>query len=175
MRLNFTHRTSHGDIGEGDQHGEYADEAQKMLTKLKSVHGSVFADPKYPIDRHSLGVNFDHEIKLKDPSKDPPKRKLYPLDAEELAELKAQVAKFIESGWIVPSNSPYGAPVLFAKKKDGGLRMCFDYRQLNSNTVVDAYPLPRIDELLSRLDGAKVFSKLDLHDGYHQLPVAKDD
>ena len=175
MRLNFTHCTLHGDIGEGDQHGEYADEAQKMLTELKSVHSSVFADPKYPIDHYSLGVNFDHEIKLKDPSKDPPKRKLYPLNAEDLAELKALVAKFIASGWIIPSNSPYGAPVLFTKKKDGGLCMCFNYRQLNSNTVVDAYPLPRIDELLSRLDGAKVFSKLDLRDGYHQLPVAKDD
>ena len=114
MRLNFTHRSSYGDIGEGDQHGEYAEEAQKMLTELKSVNGSVFADPKYLIDCHSLGVNFDHEIKLKDSSKDPPKRKLYPLDSEELAELKAQVAKFIETGRIVPSNSLYGAPVLFS-------------------------------------------------------------
>ena len=60
-----------------------------------------------------------------------------------------------------------GAPILFAKKEDGKLRMCIDYRKLNENTVKDSFPLPRIDELLTRLHGAKVFSKLDLRDGYH--------
>ena len=73
----------------------------------------------------------------------------------------------LQSGRIVPSSSPYGAPILFAKKKDGGLRMCIDYRALNNNTVLDRYPLPRIDDLLQRLNGARVFSKLDLRDGYH--------
>ena len=81
----------------------------------------------------------------------------------------------LASNRTVPSASPYGAPILFAKKKDGRLRMCIDYRQLNSNTVLDSYPLPRIDELLSHLKGAKVFSKLDLRDGYHQLPVKLTD
>lgn len=61
--------------------------------------------------------------------------------------------------------------MLFARKKGGGLRLCFDYRALNANTVTDSYPLPRIDDLLSRLGGCKVFSKLDLRDGYHQLEV----
>ena len=82
---------------------------------------------------------------------------------------------FLASNRITPSASPYGAPILFAKKKDGKLRMCIDYRSLNSNTVLDSYPLPRIDELLTRLKGAKVFSKLDLRDGYHQLPVKLED
>ncbi len=81
----------------------------------------------------------------------------------------------LESGRIVHSSSPYGAPILFAKKKDGGLRMCIDYRALNNNTVLDRYPLPRIDDLLQRLNGAKVFSKLDLRDGYHQIPMNRDD
>ena len=80
----------------------------------------------------------------------------------------------LESGRIVPSSSPYGAPILFAEKKGGGgLHMYMDYRSLNSNTVTDSWLLPRIDELLARLKGAKVFSKLDLHDGYHHIPIAK--
>jgi Reverse transcriptase (RNA-dependent DNA polymerase) len=78
----------------------------------------------------------------------------------------------MEDGRIDISSSPYGAPILFARKKNGKLRMCIDYRQLNSNTVLDSYPLPRIDELTSRLNGAKVFSKIDLNNAYHQIPMA---
>ena len=93
----------------------------------------------------------------------------------ELASLKEQLDLFLATDRIVPSSSPYGAPILFAKKKDGKLRMCIDYRALNKNTVLDSYPLPRIDELLARLGGAKVFSKLDLRDGYHQVQMATSD
>ena len=100
---------------------------------------------------------------------------MYPLDQVELAALKEQLDNLLASGRIVHSASPFGAPILFAKKKDGGLRMCIDYRALNRNTVLDRYPLPRIDELLGRLKGAKVFSKLDLRDGYHQIPMTCDD
>ena len=74
---------------------------------------------------------FEHKIPLIDESADPPKRKLYPLDSVELVELKKQIKEFLESNCIEPSNGPYGAPILFAKKKDGGLRMCIDYRMLN--------------------------------------------
>lgn len=70
-------------------------------------------------------------------------------------------------GWIRPSTSPYGHPILFVRKKDGGLRMCVDYRLLNRNTRIDRYPIPRIDEILDRLGGAHVFSKIDLQAGYH--------
>ena len=74
----------------------------------------------------------------------------------------------------MPSSSPYGAPILFVEKKGGGgLRVCMDYWSLNSNTVTDSWPLLHIDELLARLKGAKVFSKLDLRDGYHQIPIAE--
>ena len=86
----------------------------------------------------------------------------------ELDKLQKQIKLLLESGRIVPSNSPYGAPILFAEKKGGGgLRMCTDYRSLNSNTVSDSWPLPRIDEMLARLKGARHFSKLDLREGYH--------
>ena len=78
----------------------------------------------------------------------------------------------MEDGCIDISSLPYGAPILFARKKNGKLRMCIDYRQLNSNTVLDAYPLPQIDELTSQLNGTKVFSKIDLNNAYHQIPMA---
>ncbi len=74
----------------------------------------------------------------------------------------------MESGRIVHSHSPYGAPILFAKKKGTDkLRMCIDYRSLNKNTILDRYPLPRIDELFGRVRNCSFFSKLDLSDGYH--------
>ena len=73
----------------------------------------------------------------------------------------------LEFNRISPSNSPYGAPIMFAKKKDGQLRMCTDYQALNKKTIIDSYPLPCVDELLARLHGARYFSKLDLHDRYH--------
>ena len=113
---------------------------------LKTSYPEVFADPVFSIEYE---IDFDHNIDLADPNKPPLKRNLYPIDEEELAELKKYITLFLDSGRIVPSASLYGAPILFAKKKGGrGLRMCTDYRQLNSNTVVDSYPLPRIDELL---------------------------
>ena len=98
----------------------------------------------------SRGEHSQHHIRLKNDQIDPPRKKLYPLDAIELQALKEQLDELLESGRIVHSSSPYGAPILFAKKKDTSkLRMCIDYRALNANTVLDRYPLPRIDNLLS--------------------------
>ena len=85
---------------------------------------------------------------MKDESAEPPKRKLYPLDARELEELKEQLRKFLDSGRMEPANGAYGAPILFAKKKDGGLRMCINYRMLNAQIKGDVFPLPRIDETM---------------------------
>ena len=82
---------------------------------------------------------------------------------------------YLAKGWIRPSTSPYGAPVLFARKPDGSLRMCIDYRALNKQTRKDKYPLPRIDDLLDRLSKATVFSTLDLASGYHQVAIAPED
>ena len=83
--------------------------------------------------------------------------------------------ELIDHGFIRPSKSPYGSPILFVKKKDGSLRMCIDYRALNKITIKNKYPLPRIDELLDRLVGVGVVTKIDLRSGYHQVRVALGD
>ena len=93
----------------------------------------------------------------------------------ELAELKVQLQELLDKGFIRPSNSPWGAPVLFVKKKDDTLRLCINYRQLNKVTVKNRYPLPRIDDLFDQLKGARVFSKIDLRSGYHQLRIKEQD
>ena len=116
----------------------------------------------------------DHRIELI-PGSTPPSRPTYRQSEKELIELKQQLSELIAQGFIQPSKSPYGAPVLFVKKKDGTTRMCIDYRALNAITIKNAYPLPLVDELFDRLAGAKYFSKLDLRSGYHQIRVATED
>jgi hypothetical protein len=118
--------------------------------------------------------NVDHEIEL-EPGHAPPSRPTYRLSPPEMDELKKQLEDLTRQGFIRPSISPYGAPILFVRKKDGTMRMCVDYRALNKITIKNKYPLPRIDELLDRLQGAKFFSKLDLMSGYHQVRIAARD
>jgi hypothetical protein len=89
----------------------------------------------------------------------------------ELAELKEHIKELLEKGFIRPSSSPWGAPVIFVPKKDGTQRLCMDYRALNEVTIKNKYPLPRIDDLFDQLRGACMFSKIDLRSGYHQLKV----
>ena len=89
----------------------------------------------------------------------------------ELNELKLQLKELSEKRFIRPSVSPWGAPMLFVKKKDGTLQLCVDCRQLNKMTVKNKYQLPRIDDLFDQLKGASVFSKIDLRSGYHQLRI----
>ena len=99
----------------------------------------------------------------------------YRLAPAEMAELKRQFEELLGKGFIRPSTSPWGAPVLFVKKKDGSFRLCIDYRGLNKVTIKNKYPLPRIDELLDQLQGASWFSKIDLASGYHQIAIAGED
>jgi hypothetical protein len=99
----------------------------------------------------------------------------YRMAPMELKELKVQLKELEEKGFIRPSVSPWGAPVLFVKKKDGSLRLCVDYRELNKVTIRNKYPLPRIDDLFDQLQGSKVFSKIDLQSGYHQLKINPSD
>ncbi|KAA0060066.1 DNA/RNA polymerases superfamily protein [Cucumis melo var. makuwa] len=99
----------------------------------------------------------------------------YRMAPSKLKELKMQLQELVDQGYIRPSVSPWGAPVLFVKKKDGTLRLCIDYKQLNKVTIRNKYPLPRIDDLFDQLRGAALFSKIDLRSGYHQLKVRESD
>uniref|UniRef100_A0A2N9GSP6 Reverse transcriptase domain-containing protein n=1 Tax=Fagus sylvatica TaxID=28930 RepID=A0A2N9GSP6_FAGSY len=99
----------------------------------------------------------------------------YRIAPAELKELKEQLQDLLDKGFIRPSASPWGAPVLFVKKKDGSMRLCIDYRELNKVTIRNKYPLPRIDDLFDQLRGSEVFSKIDLRSGYHQLRVKEED
>ncbi|GKE56686.1 putative reverse transcriptase domain-containing protein, partial [Tanacetum coccineum] len=91
-----------------------------------------------------------------------------------MQELSAKLQELQDKGFIRPSHSPWGVPVLFVKKKDGALCMCIDYREFNKLTIKNRYPLPRIDDLFDQLQGARYFSKIDLRSGYHQLRVYEE-
>ena len=105
------------------------------------------------------------------PGTAPTSRAPYRMAPTEFKELKIQLQELLDKGFIRPSVSPWGAPVLFVKNKDGILQMCIDYRQINKVIVKNKYPLPRIEDLFDQLKGAGVFSNIDLRSGYYQLRV----
>ncbi|GBG89984.1 hypothetical protein CBR_g50074 [Chara braunii] len=137
---------------------EVPSEIRNLLTEvLAEPHGA----PMRPVR---------HKIELIE-GNTPPKGCVYRMGSGELEELRRQIDDMIGKGWIKPSESEFGAPVLFVPKKGGKLRMCIDYRGLNRITRKNAYPLPRIDDLLDAAGGCKVFSKIDLKSGYHQIEI----
>jgi hypothetical protein len=117
-------------------------------------------------------VEFISELQ---PGTAPISRRQYKMTPKELAELKVQLNELLDKGYIYPTSSPWGCPALFVKKKDQSLRLCVDYRPLNAVTVKNKYPLPHIDILFNQLAGAKVFSKVDLCLGYHQIKIRPED
>ncbi|KAL0540694.1 hypothetical protein IC582_020705 [Cucumis melo] len=131
----------------------------------------VFPDelPRLPPSRE-----IDFAIEL-EPDTAPISRAPYKMASAEPKELKVQLQELLDKGFIRPSVSPWGAPVLFVKKKDGSMRLYIDYRELNKVTVKNRYPLPRINDLFDQLQGATVFSKIDLHSSYHQLRIRDSD
>ena len=116
----------------------------------------------------------DHQIPLVD-GKAPPFGPIYPLSRTELQVLSDYLKENLEKGFIRPSSSPAGAPILFVKKKDGSLRLCVDYRGINKITIKNRYPLPLINELLDRLSHARVFTKLDIRNAYNRIRIASGD
>ncbi|GBG68519.1 hypothetical protein CBR_g3063 [Chara braunii] len=140
------------------------------ITELLDAYSDVFEGPHRVVPDRPIR----HEIILEDGAV-PPRGCIYRMSEEELSVLRPQLDDLLEKGWIRPSSSPYGAPVLFVRKKNKDLWLCIDYRKLNAQTIRNAGPLPRIDDLLERLGGAQFFSKLDLKSGYHQLEIRKED
>ena len=141
------------------------------LTDLLMEFSDVFADlpPGLP-PAHAV----DHTIEV-EPGSLPAWRPTYRMSPLELSEVRKQLDDLLSKGYIQPSVSPYGAPILFVRKKEGSLRMCVDYRALNKMTIKNRYPLPRTDELLDQLHGATILTKLDLQSGYHQVRVSEAD
>jgi transposase InsO family protein len=140
------------------------------LNELLTDYSDVFSPPV--VGEHSTAVPECIQLQA---NSVPPNRPAFRLSLPERQEIEKQVAELLESGRIEPSSSPYGAPVLFVPKPDGSLRMCIDYRELNKLTVKNKYPLPRIDDLMDNLSGAKYFSSLDLTSGYHQITLCPTD
>ncbi|KAJ9548358.1 hypothetical protein OSB04_020901 [Centaurea solstitialis] len=148
-------------------------EVKKIVKDVPIVgeYPDVFPDdlPGLPPDRQ---VEFRIDLV---PGASPIAKTPYRLAPAEMKEMMSQLQELLDKGFIRPSASPWGAPVLFVKKKDGSFRMCIDYRELNKVTIKNKYPLPRIDDLFDQLQGASYFSKIDLRSGYHQLKVSEED
>ncbi|GJR31352.1 putative reverse transcriptase domain-containing protein [Tanacetum coccineum] len=151
-------------------------EKEKSEKRLEDVPVIRDFPEVFPDDLPGLPPSRQVEFKIDlVPGAAPVARAPYRLAPSELKELSEQLKELLEKGFIRPSSSPWGAPVLFVKKKDGSFRMCIDYRELNKLTVKNRYPLPRIDDLFDQLQGSSVYSKIDLRSGYHQLRVREED
>ncbi|GBG64364.1 hypothetical protein CBR_g41564 [Chara braunii] len=152
----------------GDQ--PKTDTSDPRIIELLDSYEDVFQAPAGVIPDWPIR----HGITLED-GVVPPRGCIYRMSEEELQVLRGQLDDLLATGWIRPSCSPYGAPVLFVRKKNKDLRFCLDYQKLNAQTIKNVGPLPRIDDVLERLGGTKYFSKLDLKFGYHQIEIQPRD
>ena len=141
------------------------------LPRVVYEYEDVFSDELPGLAPHR-DVNFNIELH---PGTSPISMTPHRMAPVELQELRVQLQKLLDKGFIRPRTSPWGAPVLFAKKKDMTLRLCIDYRQLNMVTIKNRYPVTSIDDLFDQLRGVRVYSKIDLRTGYHQLRVREID
>ena len=153
-------------------------EAQDSLPIQVRDYAHIFADNAGAQDLPPNRTNLDHAINLKNedgkPST-PPWGPLYNMSREELLVLRKTLTDLLQKGWIRPSRSPAASPVLFARKPNGGLRLCVDYRGLNAITIPDRYPLPLFRETLRQLTKANWFTKLDVKSAFHRLRIRKGD
>ena len=136
--------------------------ATKMLNKYEE---RLKEPPKVTLVEHEINLQDETPVSL------PPRRLPY----SQRAEVQRQLKELLQKDVIEPSRSQFASPIVMVKKKDGSLRTCVDYRALNAKTIPRTFPIPRIDELLDKLNGAKIFTILDLKSGYHHIPMAEKD
>ena len=141
------------------------------LPRVVCEYMDVFPDELPGLPPHR-DVNFSIELH---PGNSPISLTPHRMVPVDLQKLRVQLQELLDKGFMRPSTSPWGTPVLFAKKKGKTLRLCIDYRQLNKVMIQNRYPLPRIDDLFDQLRGAQVYFKIDLCTGYHQLRVRETD
>ena len=161
-------------VGPGADHADEEEEA--ALTRNVPQEYLDFADVFSAVRAEELPPHrpYDHAMELEN-GRTPPCGPTYSISPREREALREYLEENLRKGFIRPSNSPAGAPILFAKKKDGSLRLCVDYRGLNKITRKNRYPLPRINDLLDQLRNARVFTKLDLRAGYYNVRIAPGD
>lgn len=147
-------------------HAKVTENQQNQIDKILKEYHNVFTPP-VGVPTH---CQVKHSIDLI-PGTPLPHEPIYRRSVLENNEIKRQIQELIQKGHIRPSASPCGSPIVLAKKKDGTWRLCIDYRALNKISVKNRYPIPRIDDLLDQLRGAKFFTKVDLKSGYHQVPI----
>ena len=158
--------------GSSGEEGEMVNppEVPRWVKGLVMKNESLFA----PLEGIPPDGRIKHAIELVEGAK-PVMKRPYRLSEVQKQHANEQIRKALAEGWIQPSQSAWGTAILMVPKKDGSWRMCVDYRELNSLTIQDAYPMPRIDDLLHKLGGAQYFSKLDLQAGYHQIWMEPQD
>ena len=172
IRLAVVHTPRNAHTTSNSIQSEAGSDDPSSLPVAYRDHADVFSEEgasKLPLDtkiRHTIPLEGGMSVSF---------GPIYPLSAEELRVLREYLEKYLARGWIRKSESPAGAPILFVPKKDGGLRLCVDYRALNKITIKNRHPLPLIAETLDRLVGAAVYTKLDLRDAYHRIAIAEED
>lgn len=154
------------DVSEEDANSGIPADIQTILQEFPTV---LEAPSGLPPRR-----SCDHVISLKEGAT-PPNLRPYRVPHHQKEAMEKIIAELIESKEIQVSNSPYSSPAVMVRKKDGSWRLCVDYRQLNAQTIKNKFPMPIIEDLLDELNGAKVFSKLDLRSGYHQIRMSESD
>jgi hypothetical protein len=146
---------------------EIKEQLPEQYHKFADVFSKIKSDKLPKRKEYDYRIELEKEVELGYCS-------LYRMSAEELQAAKDYIVENLDKGFIVPSNAPYASPILMAKKPGGGLRFCVDYRKLNSLTRKDRYPLPLIDEVFERISKAKIFTKLDIQQGFHQIRMHQD-
>ena len=165
LQPNHVEHCSTAELSADSTSGEIPPRIQVLLDKW----AGVFTPPgRVPAD-----VPFQHTILIEEgakPFRSPP----YRMTADQLSDLRSEIEGYLDNQWVRPSQSPWGSPITYVPKKDNTRRLVFDYRRLNKVTLPDASPLPRIDDLLATVARAKIFSKIDLKQGYNQIPMARE-